>query len=47
MISVITFTYNDAAAIEKFLTNTSFADEVIIIDNNSSEVLDVLRVIKI
>lgn len=37
MITVITFTYNDAAAIEKFLTNTSFADEVIIIDNNSSD----------
>ncbi|PTM07925.1 MAG: glycosyl transferase family 2 [Bacteroidetes bacterium] len=37
MISALAITYNEQASIEKFITSLSFADEVIIVDSNSTD----------
>lgn len=37
MISALAITYNEEANIEKFITSLSFADEVIIVDSNSTD----------
>lgn len=37
MISALAITYNEEANIEKFISSLSFADEVIIVDSNSTD----------
>ena len=37
MISALAITYNEEVNIEKFITSLSFADEVIIVDSNSTD----------